>query len=365
MTRKLYRWIFGITLAVIFIIFLFLVILSFDAANETENWQFLNFDFSKRDTIISAYGGLLGSILSFIAILFVILDLVYQRRQRTLEIEEKEASRIQELKDSLGFIQVYIDRLYQNNINQSKIATEYSKEEKEYPTEMNRMSFYPNTFPKLILDVDRQNIYKALREFKPGEDWKKTYVDLYKIADFYDKSTTEVTAKHQIHLNKKYKHSSEIAISLDTLIDEVSNVRNGIITANTGHHSLLLENPHFIIVNDFKEKTIAITNERKQKIVDGANSDDISTGLMEFRMNIVGPLFDAIMERYNSDGNLLPEFNNLITSSQEFLRQTEKLIKDSNDYANHIDYYNNKYLSIESEYQIRLLEISKLLEPFV
>lgn len=365
MSRKLYRWIFGITLGVIFLVFIFLIILSFDAANETKNWQFLNFDFSKRDNVISAYGGLLGSILSFIAILFVILDLVYQRRQKTLEVEEKEASRIQELKESLGFIQVYIDRLYKNNINQSKIATEYSKEEMEHPTEMNRMSFYPNTFPKLILEVDRQNIFKAFKELKPGLDWKKEYVDLYKIVDFYDKSTKEVTEKHQIHLNKKYKHSSIIATTLDSLIDEVSNVRNGIIAAHTEHHSTLLENLYFIIVNDFKERTVLITDERKQKLAGGANPEEIPTGLMEFRMDIVSPLFDAIMLQYKNDNNLPKEFNNLLTSSQEFLRQTEKLIKDSNDYASHINYYNSKYLSVESEYQLRLLEISKLLESFV
>lgn len=365
MTKKLYRWIFGITLGAIFFVFVFLIILSFDAANETKDWQFLDFDFSKSDNVISAYGGLLGSILSFIAILFVILDLVYQRRQKTLEVEEKEALRIQDLKDSLGFIQVYVDRLYKNNISQSIIATEYSKEEMEHPTEMNRMSFYPNTYPKLILEVDRQNIFKAFRELKPGVEWKKTYVDLYKIADFYDKSTKEVTEKHQIHLNKKYKHSSEIATTLDSLIDEVSKVRNGIIAIHTEHHSILLENPFFIIVNDFKEKTIAITDERKRKLANGANPEDISTGLMEFRINIVGPLFDGIMLKYNIDHTLPQEFSNLLTSSQEFLRQTEKLIKDSNDYANHINYYNSKYLSVESEYQIRLLEISKLLEPFV
>ena len=152
MSRKIYRWILGTTLTVICMVFIFLIILSIDAANETDNWQFLNFDFSKRNNIISAYGGLLGAILSFITILFVILDLIYQRRQKTIEIEEKEDKRIQELKDSLSLVQVFIDRLYKNNIDQSKIAKNYVKKEKSEPTEMNIMSFYPNTYPKLILN---------------------------------------------------------------------------------------------------------------------------------------------------------------------------------------------------------------------
>ena len=202
MNRRLYRIIFGVTLTTIFFIFLFLIVISFDAAGETDNWKFLDFDFTHKNNIISAYGGLLGSILSFIAILFVVLDLVYQRRQKTLENEEREETRLQELRDSLGITQIYIERLYNNNIEQSKIAENYAREEKEHPTEMNRMSFFPNTFPNLILEVDRQNIFRALREFKPGKDWKKTYVDLFKIADFYNKSTDEISNKHQIHLNK-------------------------------------------------------------------------------------------------------------------------------------------------------------------
>lgn len=365
MSRRLYRWIFGITLGVIFLIFTFLIILSFDAANETRDWQFLNFDFSERDNIISAYGGLLGSILSFIAILFVVLDLVYQRRQKTLEIEENETLRIQELRDSLGLVQVFVDRLYQNNLNQSKIAADYAKVELEESTEMNRMTFFPNTFPKLILEVDRQNIFKALREFKPGKDWKKTYVDLYKISDFYDKSTEEITEKHQIHLNKKYKHSLEISKNLDVLIDKVSNARNQIIPNYSDNKPALLKDPFFVILNDFKEKAVAITTERTNKIKAGANPEEISSSIIEFRNEIVTPLFDGIMALYNEYHEIPENFEEILTLSQDFLRQTEKLIKDSTDYANHIEYYNSEYLKESSKYQTRLSEISEVLKPYV
>lgn len=364
MSRRLYRFIFGITLIFISIVLIFLIILSFDAARETDNWKFLDFDFTHKNSIITAYGGLLGSILSFVAILFVILDLVYQRRQKTLETEEKEASRIQELKDSLGITQIYTDRLYRNNLEQSETAQKYALEEKEHPTEMNRMSFTPNTFPKLILEVDRQNIFRALRELRPGKDWKKTYVDLFKIADFYSKSTDEISEKHQIHLNKKYKHSSSIATNLDILIDKISNVRNEIIRNNTEHHTLLLQNPLFVIVNDFKERTVVITTERKEKLDSGANPEDVSSGLADFRNLVVGPMFDAIMAFYREGNVLTIEFNELLTLCQEFMRQTEKLMKDSTDYASHINYYDQKYLNETSIYQIRLKEISADLEKF-
>lgn len=56
----------------------------------------------------------------------------------------------------------------------------------------------------------------------------------------------------------------------------------------------------------------------------------------------------------------VPEnFEEILSLTQYFLRQTEKLIKDSEDYADHIEYYNKKYLSEESEYQKRLIEVSE------
>jgi hypothetical protein len=358
MSRKIYRWIFGTTLVIICIIFIFLAILSIDAANETDNWQFLNFDFTKRNNIISAYGGLLGAILSFITILFVILDLIYQRRQKTIEIEEKEDIRIQELKDSLSLVQVFIDRLHKNNIDQSKIARDYVQKEKTEPTEMNRMSFYPNTYPKLILEIDRKNIFKALQEFKPV-DWQNTFIDIIKIPDFYDKSSEELSGKHQIHLNKKYKHSSEIGQKLDVLIDKVLDARNKFILENSLPKETLLENPMFIVLNTFKEATVKITKERKVKTEAGKKPDEISSSLMEFRKDIVSPLFDGIMELYRSKQEVPENIEEIHSLTQYFLRQTEKLIKDSNDYADHIEYYNKKYLSEESEFQKRLIEVSE------
>lgn len=290
---------------------------------------------------------------------------MYQRRQKTIEIEEKEVERLQKLRDSLGLAQIFVERLYDNNLEQSKIATEYAKKEVEEVTEMNRMSFFPNTYPKLILEIDKSNIFKGLREFKPTDSWQTIYVDLYKISDFYNKSTEELSSKHQIHLNKKYKHSMEISNGLDILIDKVSNARNKIISENTLGNAALLENPYFIILNDFKERTVTLTDERKNKIEAGAKPEEISSSIMEFRNDIVTPLFDGIMSLYNVYHEMPEDFEELLTLTQNYLRQTEKLIKDSTDYAEHINYYNRKYLKETSKYQIRLSEISNILLAYV
>lgn len=151
----------------------------------------------------------------------------------------------------------------------------------------------------------------------------------------------------------------EIAENLDILIDKVSNARNKIIIENTLPKEALLHNPFFIVLNTFKEATVKITKERKEKIDAGKKPEEISSSLMEFRKDIVSPLFDGIMKLYHSKQDVPENIEEIHSLTQGFLRQTEKLIKDSKDYADHIEYYNKKYLSGESEYQKRLIEVSE------
>tara|TARA_R110000765_G_scaffold217724_1_gene322333 strand:+ start:301 stop:1347 length:1047 start_codon:yes stop_codon:yes gene_type:complete len=340
------------------LILIFLVILSLDAANETLNWSFFNFDFTTKDNIISAYGGLLSGILSFITIMFVVLDLVYQRRQATFQEEEKIEDKKSELKSALGVVQIYVDRLYEANLTQATTASEYSAKEFKDSTEMNRMSFHPNTYPSLILKLDNTLVYNAFLEFKPGKDWKKLYANLYGVADFYDKSTEEMMQKHKIHLDKKYEHSIRVSVILDDLIDSVSEARNEIITAYGGDNPQLLTDTAFQILNNFKEATVMITEARNEQMEDGVPSSENSTSISDFRVNIVSPLFDGIMTLYRQGNSLSSQLNNILSKAQIFLRQSEKLIKDSTDYASHIEYYTKEYLSAESVYQKKLEEIN-------
>ena len=76
-------------IALISIVFLFLVLITINLANETEKWKFLGLDFNNKNEIISSYGSLIGGILSFLSILFVLVSLIQQQEQIRNEKEEK------------------------------------------------------------------------------------------------------------------------------------------------------------------------------------------------------------------------------------------------------------------------------------
>ena len=95
---RLYKKILiGITL----VVFLLILIFTIDVIRETPNRSFLDIDFQNKNNIVSAYGTLIGGILAFLSILFVLFGLLEQRLEILNEKAEKEEENRQELTDQL------------------------------------------------------------------------------------------------------------------------------------------------------------------------------------------------------------------------------------------------------------------------
>ncbi|WP_117880494.1 hypothetical protein [Aureibaculum luteum] len=362
MTARNFRILVFLLAFILGITSIFLVWFSFEAAAETENWSFMDFDFSKKEGIISSYGSLLAAILSFVAILLVLLDLFYQRRLKTIEAEDKETEVIDSYRDNLNIIILFIEQLCQDVISQSKIANDYVKKEKNNPTEPNRMSFVSNAYPKLILDVDRNRFYNSIQHFKPSENWKKLYVNIYKITDFYDKSFEDIKKKHQIHLDKKFKHCIDLGKTLDEIIDINSEIRNNIINECKANETHSTENPYFGVLQFIKEKAIEIIS-RRTNAEDRLNDDYINpTSLTVWRDEVFQVAFNEIISLWNINGHDNYNLKLLLNKIQFYLREYSRLIQDSEDYSKHVEIYFNDNYSEDSSYVKKLKEIIESIE---
>ena len=97
-----------------------LVVLTIDAIYEIDNWKWFNIDFDKRDHIVSAYGALIGGVLAFLSILFVIYQVLEQREQI---LQEKINSKIEyekNLKDRLTLLSSFLKSLIEDIISHGK-----------------------------------------------------------------------------------------------------------------------------------------------------------------------------------------------------------------------------------------------------
>lgn len=217
---KLYKKILiGITVVVLFLILIFTI----DVIQETPNRSFLNIDFENKNNIVSAYGTLIGGILMFLSILFVLFGLLEQRLQIINEKAEKLEEDKQELLDQLKLLSSYFKSTIDHILLQGKTFSEYSQKEQNSPSEMNTMSFTANKNFIRIIDMDPLSIYKAIRtNFQTDENWEKMFLNIYSIFDFYSDGLRELKEKYESQIDFKVKEQRKISFEIRTLFNQCS-----------------------------------------------------------------------------------------------------------------------------------------------
>jgi large-conductance mechanosensitive channel len=90
------------------IILSILVWLTIDIIRETKEYVLFDIDFEVKYNSIAAYGALVGGLLSFLSILFVMYQLLEQRTQIIKEKQEKELESKEELFDILILLKTFM-----------------------------------------------------------------------------------------------------------------------------------------------------------------------------------------------------------------------------------------------------------------
>ena len=145
--KKIIKWVFWLTLALI-------VFLTFQAIYETDNWKLFDVDFNTRDHIISAYGSLIGGILAFLSILFVLYQVYEQREQIIIERQDIANDKQQDLKDRLLLLSNYLKTLENDIVKHGERMEVFYKSEKDKPSAMNTMYFNTNKNFERVIEMD-------------------------------------------------------------------------------------------------------------------------------------------------------------------------------------------------------------------
>ena len=219
---KLYK---KILTYIIILVFISLTIITLDLIDDDKNWKFFAIDFKNKSDVVSSYGSLIGGILTFLSILFVLISLLEQRQQilnEKLEIIKNEES---ELLDKLKLLSSF----FKSAINNIKIQGEEFKQfyikEKENPSKMNKMYFTTNKNFTRIIDIDPTSIYKAIKSnFKNDDEWEKMFLNIYSIFDFYSESLKDLREKYQSQINFKVEEQKKISDDLKKLLNLGANL---------------------------------------------------------------------------------------------------------------------------------------------
>lgn len=204
--KKIIKWTFWATIAL-------LVFLTAQAIGETENWKFLDVDFNTRDHIISAYGTLIGGILAFLSILFVLYQIYEQREQIIADKQEEHKERLQDLKDRLLLLSNFLLTLEKDISIHGKRMEVFYKDEQANPSTMNTIYFNTNKNFERVIEMDVLSNFKAFQAFFSNDnvDWQKDFINLYEIAEFYNEAFKDLKKKYTFHIEDKVAKQKKIA----------------------------------------------------------------------------------------------------------------------------------------------------------
>src|SRR5690606_25229417 len=246
---KIYKLsIVGIT--IIFIVIL--LILTIDAIYETDNWEWFSVDFDKRDHVISAYGALIGGILAFLSILFIIYQVLEQREQIILEKKNIEKDKIEEQRDIIKLISSFLGSIIGDIKYQGQVLTTFYEKELLNPTLSNQAYFTVNDNFNRIIEMDYITVYRSFRYFfKDEKDWEKKFLNFYRNIDFYLKITPHLREKYTSQIDEKVKKKYAIQSSIQLFLKDLHKIRNKYISTYPVPPFNLFGFPYFKVLTDF------------------------------------------------------------------------------------------------------------------
>lgn len=337
-----------------------LCVLTIDAIYETNNWKWFSVDFDKRDHIISAYGALIGGVLAFLSILFVIYQVLEQREHILKEKKEKEKEKVEEQKDLLKLISSFLGSIIGDIKHQGLDLKVFYEKELQYPTLSNQTYFTVNENFNRIVEMDYMTVYRSFRHFfKDEKDWENKFLNFYRNIDFYLKITPHLREKYSSQMDEKVKLKYTIQISIQTVLTDLHNIRNKYIQTYPIPPYNLYNFEYFRVLTDFWLNYRNYINYLENSL----NSSRIDSDLTDLKTTYYEPLFNELLLLQK---NRVPfEIDGIEKLTQDLgaiiikIKQLEVFAKN---YANDVKKYCDTYY-VEDNINLKsLIELKELID---
>lgn len=344
--KSIIKWVFWLTLALI-------AFLTLQAIYATDNWKWFNVDFNKRDHIIGAYGTLIGGVLAFLSILFVLYQVYEQREQIIQEKKDAEIERKQDLKDRLLLLSDFIKSILNDIVSNGEQMEQFYKAEKAAPSTMNTMQFSINKNFQRITQMDDLSMYRAIKLYlKDEENWQKHFLNLYELLDFYSEALLDLRAKYKYHTDDKVKELKQIGANMEKMLNLNAKFIDDYLT-RYGENKYLNQ-PWSSLINNF---SLEYHTYLKQVIEAG--------DVPNFRYisdKIIVPFIKNAMETRRTVGYDAAGSREIVELSSTIRKKIWEVETYSLQYANDVEKQFNNYFSQNNSNITQLSDIKVLID---
>lgn len=344
------------TYIVIFLSILLLILISYFTYNILiiEDNPSIYIDFSNKHDEISSYSSLIGGLLSFLSILFVIYTILFQKDINEKHLELNEQNKKEDLKNKIEILIIYLDTYLETLDVMNKNIQEYLEIERKFPTQMHILYFNVNKNFDRFIKISPDDIYCALKEFKKEEEWKNLFVDLYSLIDYYHDLLLELKNNNINYKNDKYKDFNNINTSILNLYDIKAEL---IAEIRDNFPRIYNEKPWTKILN----KSII----EYYSYLENTSKKQIQNDLDEVNEKILTPFLE---EAVNLDRILINKYQTgrkIINITSRIRKELYSTKSKNFYYLNNLETYNSKYFSKESNSIQKIIKIKKELEDYI
>jgi hypothetical protein len=351
---KNYKIIKTIIIGVSTILIILLIIFTIDIINEEPKWAWFDIDFNNSK--VSNYGTLIGGLLSFLAIMFVIFGFAEQREQVNEEKFEKAKEVIDEYSSRLKLMNSLLNNILAEIKLQGDRMEKFFKIEKEQPTQSNATHFSANKSFNRILEMDSLMNYKSIQHYFKDEDgWEKMFLNLYNFVDFYSASLEEHLIKYQNHILDKVERQKEVSEMCRNFLNKGTRLLER-YRIEFGNDKYLTKN-WAIAYNDFIPAYYHYINEcieKKEQTNFRFLSDNFFFNFIKIAMEIRA---DEGFDEYESE--------DLVEIASAIRKKISEIEMYSIQYAENIEYYFNEYFSSQCNFYKDFEYIKKIIEEKV
>lgn len=201
------------------ILFVFVLFLSIEIVNETDKWIFFDINYKGMSNEISAYGTLIGGVLSFLSILFVLYNIYEVRGQlQNEQIDKLKDERDRNL-NRLKLVSNILVATTNEILSQGEKIRAFYELEKSRPSDMHMILWNTNRHFTRLMNLDFEDMFTAFQLlFKDDPDWNKILLNLYNLNDFYGEAFKDLKAKHVKHIDWKVTTQKSIGVDMEDLL---------------------------------------------------------------------------------------------------------------------------------------------------
>ena len=211
-------------LKILVILSIFLIILfTYNVLIITDNPVLFSIDYENKSQIINSFASLVGVILTFISILFVLENIIQQKKQYDNDKEIEVQKINNDLFSRLLFLKNCLKQTSSLVINTGKQLEVFYKLEKSQPLKSNNLEFFPNNSNYQLLQLDYLSNYKAFQVYIKDNP-EQHFNSLYSVLDYYNQAIPSIKQKYENYEKEKLLKKTEIANKIEEAINISANL---------------------------------------------------------------------------------------------------------------------------------------------